>query len=220
MKTIKILALSVLLVTGINAKAFAGAAEFSGPYIGVNGSAVGAAIDGKFTDGTSNARTTKGTAGAVSPTVGVEAGWSIAISDVFFITLNATSIPFDASFKADDAVSADDVTVTMSDMIEVNLEPSFAVTSNSAIFLSVGRSEFELKASGTGLDATQKFDLTGDSFGMGTKTITDGGLYIKTEVGMTDYDGFTLAGVGTNDGTAVISGIETAYGAITIGKKF
>ena len=80
--------------------------------------------------------------------------------------------------------------------------------------------EFTITAKGTGLDNNQTFDITGDSFGLGTKTITANGVYIKTEVGMTTYDGFTLIGVGTNDGTSKVADIQTAYGKITIAKKF
>ena len=220
MKTLKILALSVLLVTGINAKSFAGSADFAGPYIGVTGSVVGAVIDGKHTDGDTDAVVTKGQAGAVSPTAGFEAGYNIAIGDMAFVTIAVAANPFDASFKADDAANANDVTVDMSDMLTASIEPSFSVTDSSALFVKAGYTEFSVTAKGTGLDATQSFDLSGESFGVGTKTITANGIYIKTEIGIATYDGFKLINVGTDDGTATVSDIETAYGTIMIGKKF
>jgi hypothetical protein len=220
MKTLKTLAASVLLVSGMTVNSFADSSDFAGPYIGVSASAMGSAIDGKFTDGTSNARENKGTAGAVGAAAGFELGYNWAVTDMVFVSVNAEMNPFDADFKADDAVDADDVTVSMSDMYSYSIEPSFSVTSSSAVYLKAGVSEFSLKASGTGLDATQTFDLQGETFALGTKTITDGGMYFKTEVGLTSYDGFTLVGVGTNDGTAVIADIETAYGKIMVGKKF
>jgi hypothetical protein len=220
MKTLKILALSVLLVTGINAKSFADSSNFAGPYVGVSGAAVGAAMDGTHTDGDANAVVTKGTAGAVSMTAGLEAGYNLALGDTAFVTISANYNPVDATFKADDAADANDVTLTFDDIVEFSIEPSFTVTSNSAIFLKVGISEFSVDAKGTGLDAKQSFDVSGTSIGLGTKTITDGGILIKTEVGMTEYDGFTLVNVGTDDGTAKINDIETAYGKIMIAKLF
>tara|TARA_B110001452_G_scaffold135651_1_gene112726 strand:+ start:689 stop:1351 length:663 start_codon:yes stop_codon:yes gene_type:complete len=220
MKTLKILAASILLVSGMTVKSFAGASDFAGLYIGVSGAAVGAAMDGKHTDGDANAVVTKGTAGAVSMTAGGEVGFSFALSDTAFVSISANYNPVDAEFKADDAANANDVTLTFDDIVEVSIEPSFSVSDNSAFYVKAGYSEFSVDAKGTGLDATQSFDITGESIGMGTKTITDGGIYIKTEVGMTNYDGFTLVNVGTDDGTATINDIQTAYGKIMIGKKF
>ena len=62
-------------------------------------------------------------------------------------------------------------------------------------------------------------DLSGETVAMGTKTITDSGIYMKTEVGMTSWDSFTLVNVGTQDGT-VQADVDAAYGKIMIGKKF
>ena len=220
MKTLKILAASILLVSGMTVKSFAGASDFTGIYVGISGAAVGAAMDGKHTDGDTNAVVTKGTAGAVSMTAGGEVGFSFALNDTAFVSISGNYNPVDAEFKADDAANVNDVTLTFDDIMEVSIEPSFSVSDNSAFYVKAGYSEFSVDAKGTGLDAAQSFDITGESIGMGTKTITDGGLYIKTEVGMTSYDGFTLVNVGTDDGTAKINDIETAYGKIMIGKKF
>jgi len=220
MKTIKTIAASVLLVSGMTVNAFAGASDFAGPYIGITGAAVGAALDGVHTDGDSGAVVTKGSAGAVSMTAGAEVGYSIALSDVAFVTIALSHNPIDAEFKADDAANADDITLTFNDISEISIEPSFSISDNSAFYVKAGYSEFSVDAKGTGIDAAQSFDVSGESVGLGTKTLTDSGIYIKTEVGMTTYDGFTLINVGTNDGTAKVNDIETAYGKITIAKQF
>jgi len=220
MKTIQTIAASVLLVSGMTVNAFAGASDFAGPYIGITGAAVGAALDGVHTDGDSGAVVTKGSAGAVSMTAGAEVGYSIALSDVAFVTIALSHNPIDAEFKADDAANADDITLTFNDISEISIEPSFSISDNSAFYVKAGYSEFSVDAKGTGIDAAQSFDVSGESVGLGTKTLTDSGIYIKTEVGMTTYDGFTLINVGTNDGTAKVNDIETAYGKITIAKQF
>ena len=220
MKLVKIIAISTMLIVGNTANSFADSSVFAGPYIGLAGSAVGVAMDGKHTDGDANAVVTKGSAGVVSAAAGIEIGYNIPVSDSAFITIAATYNPVDAEFKADDAANVNDVTVTFDDIMEVAIEPSFSVTSNTAFFVKAGYSEFSADAKGTGLDANQSFDISGETFALGTKTITDNGIFIKSEVGMTTYDGFTLKNVGTDDGTAVISDIDTAYGKIVIGKKF
>lgn len=220
MNKLKTLAASVLLVSGMTVSSFADSSNFAGPYIGVHASAMGAALDGQHTDGDANAVVTKGAAGVVSMTAGAEIGFSKALSDVAFLTLAVSLNPIDAEFKADDAANVNDVTLTFGDVIEVSIEPSFAITSNSAFYVKAGYSEFTVDAKGTGLDAAQSFDVTGDTFGLGTKTVTDGGIYIKTEMGISTYDGFTLKNVGTDDGTAKINDIEVAYGKFMIGKIF
>jgi len=219
MKTIKITLLSILLATGLTVKAFAGASDFEGFYIGIQGSAVGAMVDGKHTEAAGNSRVTKGTAGAVSPTVGIDVGFSKAISDSFFIALNLSHNPVDADFNADDAANADDVKVTLENMNSISIEPSISLSDNTAIYLSVGYSEFDLKASGTGLDATQSFTLEGTSVGLGSKSRADNGMFIKSEAGVTDYDSFKLINVGTADGT-VEADATFAYGKITVGMMF
>ena len=82
-------------------------------------------------------------------------------SPVAFITIAASYNPVDADFKADDAANANDVTVTFGDIMEVSLEPSFSVTSNTAFFVKAAYSEFTADAKGTGLDNSQAFDITG-----------------------------------------------------------
>jgi hypothetical protein len=220
MKLVKIIAISALLVAGNTANSFADSSNFAGPYIGIAGSAVGVAMDGKHTDGDADASVTKGAAGAVTLAVGIEVGYNVPVSDVAFITLAASYNPVDAEFKADDAANANDVTVTFDDIMEVSIEPSFSVTSNTAFFVKAGYSEFTADAKGTGLAASQTFDITGETFALGTKTITDNGVFIKSEVGMTTYGGFTLKDVGTDLGSATINDIDVAYGKIVIGKKF
>jgi len=217
MKTFKLLVLSTILVTGMISKSFAGASDFDGFYVGVQGSAVGAEVDGKFTDG--NGEVSKGTAGAVSPSAGIEAGYSMSIDDTMFITLEVSYNPLDADFKADEASDNNDVTINLEDIMSVSLEPSFSTSENSAIYLKIGYSEFDLAASGAGLDANQSFTLEGTTIGFGSKTLHDSGLYVKTEAGVTEYDSFKLINVGDDDGT-VNADPTFAYGKVSVGFQF
>jgi len=212
----------VLLASGMVAKSFAGSSDFAGPYIGVSATSIGAAIDGKHTEvdgASSESNVTKGTAGAIGATAGAELGYNFPISDVAFVSINASYNPMDASFKADDAMNSDDVTVTLDNVMEFSIEPSFSMTDNTAFFVKVGVSEFDVSASGTGIDSAQNFTLSGETLAVGTKTISDNGIYMKTEVGVTSWGSFKLINVGTQDGT-VEADIDAAYGKIMIGKKF
>ena len=220
MKIVKVLTVSLLLVTGIVSKSFAGSAEFGGPYIGVHGTAIGFAIDGKHTDANlGGLKVTKGTAGAVGATAGVEIGYNIPITDAVFISVSGNHTPVDASFKADATGNVDDVKVTIKDINEFSIEPSISLSDNTAVFIKASHSEFSISASGTGLDKSQSFDLSGETFALGTKTITDSGFFAKTEAGITSWDSFKLIGVGTSDGT-VTADVDSVYGRFTIGRKF
>jgi opacity protein-like surface antigen len=217
MKMLKLFVLSAILISGMISKSFAGASDFSGFYVGLEGQAAGAEVDGKFTDG--NGEVSKGTAGAVSPMAGIAVGYSYAVDDSFFVGVEVSMNPLDADFKADEASNNNDVTVNMENIITVAVEPSFSTGDNSAVYLKLGYSEFELDASGAGLDAAQSFTLEGMTVGIGTKTIHDSGMFIKTEAGITEYDSFKLINVGDDDGT-VQADPTIAYGKVTVGFKF
>ena len=112
-----------------------------------------------------------------------------------------------------------DVTVNMDHMYTASVELNMNVSDTSAVFVKAGHTEFELEASGTGLDNAQSFDLDGTVVAIGTKSITDGGIIFKSEMGMKEYDGFKLVGVGTDDGT-VTGDVDVAYGSFSVGMKF
>ena len=219
MKIVKILIISFLLVTGLTVKSYSGASDIAGFHIALEMSANGAQVDGKHTDTDSTPQITNGTAGATGMVAGASVGYTMAFDDTFSMTLDGQWNPMDHTFKADDAANADDVTVNMDHMYTVSLEFNANVTDASAVFAKVGYSEFELEASGSGLDKAQAFDLDGQVYAIGTKTYMDNGVFFKSEAGMKEYDNFKLTGVGTGDGT-VEADVEVAYGTFAIGMKF
>ena len=97
----------------------------------------------------------------------------------------------------------------------------------SAFFIKVAMSESELSATGT--DVTDKtYDFDGTTIALGTKTISDNGMFFKTEAGITDYGDITITGVQEKVSASaadtltasVKADIEVAYGQMTIGFKF
>ncbi len=219
MKIIKFLFVSLLLITGMTVKSHADASNFAGFHIALEASANGAMVDGEHTDTDASAQVTKGTAGAVGVVAGASIGYTMAFDDMFSVTIDGQWNPMDHSFKADDAANTDDVDVNMDHMYTISVELNAMVTDNSAVYAKFGQSEFELEASGTGLDNAQAFDLSGDVYAIGTKTMMDNGVFFKSEMGMKDYDTFKLVGVGTGDGT-VSADVDVAYGSMAVGMTF
>ena len=142
----------------------------------------GAAVDGSHSDTDSIAQVTKGTAGAVGVVAGASIGYTMAFDDMFSVTIDGQWNPMDHSFKADDAANTDDVDVNMDHMYTISIELNANVTDNSAVYAKFGHSEFELEASGSGLDNAQSFDLDGEVYAIGTKTLMDNGVYFKSEI--------------------------------------
>jgi len=206
--------------------AIADSSAFTGGYVAVTGSAIGMALDGTKTRTVTGAKSTKAKVGMVSPAAGLEAGFSYPLSDMAFITVGVSLQPFDSDIDGRNVTDSKNVKLTSADITSVFIEPSFNVTENSAFFIKVGHAESEVTASGTHITG-KTYDFDGTTFAVGTKTISDNGMFFKTEAGITDYSDITLTGVsevladGTETLTATVKAdIEVAYGQVTIGYKF
>ena len=224
----KIVVAACVSLMSLIGSANADSSAFTGAYVAVNGSALGIALDGNRTKtvGAAETRNQKGAVGMVAPAVGAEAGFSYPLSDMAFITVGVSMQPFDADVKGESVTRQDNVKLQTNDIYTLFVEPSFNVTENSAFFVKVGLSESEIDA--TGDNVTNKtYDFEGTTVALGTKTISDNGMFFKTEAGMTDYDSITITGIKESDGhdtstftSSAKADVEVAYGAITIGYKF
>ena len=219
-----VVAVSASLMSMIGS-ANADSSAFTGAYVAVTGSAIGMALDGTRTKTLGQAQTTKGKAGMVSPAAGLEAGFSYPLSDMAFVTVGVNFQPFDTEVKADNVTKTTNMKLASEDIISVFIEPSFNVTENSAFFLKVGYSESELAATGTEVN-NKTYDFDGTTIALGTKTISDNGMFLKTEAGMTDYGGITITGIQEDQAgsktftSSVKADVEVAYGQVTVGYKF
>jgi hypothetical protein len=210
---------------GLIGSANADSSAFTGAYVAVTGSAIGMALDGTRTKTLGQAQTTKGKAGMVSPAAGLEAGFSYPLSDMAFVTIGANYQPFDTEVNANNVTKSTNVKLTSADIVSVFIEPSFNITENSAFFIKVAMSESELAATGT--DVTDKtYDFDGTTIALGTKTISDNGMFFKTEAGITDYDTITINNILEDEAgsktftSSVKAEVEVAYGQVTVGYKF
>jgi len=226
-KLSKIVGTVCISLMGSIGSANADASAFTGAYVAVTGSAIGMALAGTKTRTIAGAKSTKGKVGMVSTAAGLEAGFSYPLSDMFFLTVGASYQPFDAKIKGENVTDTKDITLTSADIVGIFIEPSFNVTENSAFFMKVGSSSSEVSASGTAVtNATYSF--SGTTVALGTKTISDNGMFFKTEAGVTDYGDINITGVQEKVSASaadtltasVKADIEVAYGQVTVGYKF
>jgi len=219
-KSLTAIFMSLMLLQGF---AKADASAFQGAYIGVQGSIAGVELDGKYNDPTQTNPNSTGQVGMTGMFGSVQAGYHAGGSGNAFVGLGINYTPTgDASFAAKELANNKKVNLELSDLLEVFIEPSVAVTSNSALFVRLGYTEGELSATGNDVQ-NQTIDLDGMTYSLGMKTVTDGGFYIKAEAGMTEFDGIKVKNItDTASGTTASATADPtiAFGAITIGKKF
>ena len=206
----------------------AGSSDFTGIYIAGHASINGIAMDGSHSDG--KGAITKGTAGALIPLAGYEAGVNLPLGPNFFVTIGASQVSGTADvFKADDTKDNANVVVRAKDYTSVFIQPAISLWDNSAIFVKMGLVHSDLEAFG---DITSQPDnLSGTTYAIGTQTMSNAGLFMKTEAGATVFDHFYMTGVGegdSNNANQAQKGGDTnvqgdplaAYGRVTIGFKF
>ena len=227
MNIIKKLSASLLGLVMISTSAIADSANFKGPYVAVQGSAAGIEIDGTYNDPTEAKPNADATPGMVGMFGSIQAGINLPVSPEVFFTIGGTYTPtgdasFDAKGLTGNAATAEKTTLVISDLMEVFIEPSFMVSSNAAVFAHAGYTEGEMSVAGDRVVNTT-IDLEGTVISAGIKLLTDGGIFIKGEAGMTNYDTINIKNItDTAAGTtASAKGDPTlAFGAITIGYKF
>ena len=227
-KKIIAFAIVVMATFGMTANPLlAGSSDFTGIYGAFHASVNGVSMAGKYID--KDAAVTGGTAGALIPLAGFEIGVNLPIGPNFFVSIGTSMVSGEADvFNAKDSEDNNTVTVQASDYSEVYIQPSISIWDNTAVFVKYGKNHANLEAFG---DVTsQPDDLTGESYGIGTQTMTNSGLFIKTEAGATVYDHFKMTGLNTStsgsgngtstNGSMVEGDPLAAYGKVTIGFKF
>ena len=235
MKALKVLRKKVIAFTIVVMATFgmtanpllAGSSDFTGIYGALHASVNGVSMAGKYID--KDADITGGTAGAIIPLAGFELGVNLPLGPNFFVSIGTSMVSGEADvFNAKDSEDNNTVTVQASDYSEVYIQPSISIWDNTAVFVKYGKNHANLEAFG---DITsQPDDLTGESYGIGTQTMTNSGLFIKTEAGATVYDHFKMTGLNTSgngdgngtstNGSMVEGDPLAAYGKVTIGFKF
>ena len=227
MNIIKKISAAILGLAMITTSATADSGNFAGPYIAVQATAAGIELDGQYNDPTEAKPKSDATPGMIGTFASIQAGYNIPVSSEVFVTIGGSYTPTgDASFDAKGftgtAATAQKTTLTISDLREIFIEPSVMVSSNAAVFAHAGYSEGEIAATGDRI-VNQTVDITGTVVSAGIKLLTDGGIFIKGEAGITAYDSISLKNITDTAGgtTATATGDPTmAFGAISVGVKF
>ena len=208
----------------LSTSALADSSNFAGPYIGVQGTALGVEMDASHkaaADDVSN--TTTGQGGKFALIAGGELGYALPMSDTMLIDIGVNYVSGTAklSSKSDDSTADNNTAVELSvtDLMTAYIAPTFALSDTSSIYVKFGYAEAETSVKG---DVTKPSDLEGEVYAIGTRTQLDSGLYIRTEAGMAEYDKLTITGKGTDIATTttVTADPTIAYGSVSIGMKF
>jgi len=232
----KVCAYAVVLFAGLGlatTPSMAGSSDFSGVTFALHASMNGVGLHGSHTD--SNEEVTRGMVGSFQPAGGAEIGVNIPMGDSFFMGVGVSQIGGNgtAIFEGDDWGDKNDFQVLASNIRTWYIQPSVSLWDNSAVYVKVGNTDGQLDfLDQTGMeicDSTDKCGLSGRTYAVGTTTIANNGLFVKTEAGATQYDqikveGLTNAGDDDTNDSEAKSAVEghpmVAYGSITIGWKF
>jgi len=216
---------SVMLAT----PTLAGSSDFSGIFIAGHAELNVVAIPGTHTAGadttesagnSTNVEVTEGAAGGFAPTAGYEVGFNLPLGDTFFVTVGFADGggKSAALVKVDDAAGTSDVSLHASNPSWYYIAPSISIFDNSAVYFKIGKAYADLKAIGDLTGGVPNLD--GDMWGIGTTSIADNGLFIKTEAGAVQYNEFSIVGIG-GDANTKVEGIPfVGYGHVAIGYKF
>ncbi len=235
LKTILFAACSLVLVT-MGTAVKADSSNFAGPYIGVSASGYGIQLAG-----TANTSPTAGTSetdevslGQVAPITGFEAGYAVPIGSAFLIDIGASFYSGEAKleFHGDEISTAGadsentnllltptNVSFKIGDLTNYYIAPTLVLSDTSSLYVKVGLTEADIGVSG---DITTPGNLSGTTWALGTRTVLESGIFIKTEAGYTDYNAISAHGLGVSIGTnnSYSADPTVAFGTVALGFRF
>jgi len=208
--------------------------NFAGPYVGLTGSGYGLQMDG-HADSQSGGTTESDdvSLGQVAPVTGIELGYVFPMGSAFAIDIGGAFYSGSAKIDhfSDDGVgstSVGDTTIassdrqvafTMDDLVTAYIAPTIVLSDTSSLYLKVGVTEADIGVSG---DVTTPGDLSGTTYALGTRTVLDSGIFIRTEAGYTEFNAISSHGKGTNIANTTQYSAEptVAFGAVSLGFRF
>jgi len=204
----------------------ADSSNFAGPYVGVSASGYGMATDGTQTENNDDHGITEvsnANVGATTPISGFEAGYAVPLGSSFLLDIGAAyyngAATLDHVSDGVTATSYGTVKFTVDDLRSFYLAPTLVLSDTSSLYLKAGLSEADVTVSG---DITSPGNLSGQTWALGTRTVLDSGIFVRTEAGYTKYNGIAAHGKGTNiaQGTSFSATPTIAYGAVSLGFRF
>ena len=111
----------------------------------------------------------------------------------------------------------DDVTIDMGDIYSGSIMAMVSVSDSSAVYAKVGVSQASLDWTGS-VDTSLNSSVRGEHVAIGSRTLYEGGAFIQTEVGVTDFDTISVDHI--NSGGSATASPESVYGSVAIGFRF
>ena len=211
----------IIASMGMSTPLTAGSSDFAGPYIAIQGSVNGLVLHGEVDD--TNSQITSGTAGKIAGVVGVEAGYSIPVSDNFLLGIGALYHPGSAQLNADAGdgsawSGSGDVSMTIDDHMSVFIQPTVSVSDSSAVYVKIGYVHAALNITGDVQDPPGA--MSGAKYGIGSRTLYSNGMFIQTEAGVNAYTEIGMTGGGNATNGILSATPSIAYGSVSIGVRF
>lgn len=236
MKTItKIICTLAFALVGYVMPAQAGSSDFSGIYGAIHASVNGVSMSGKHVGGSTydQSESTEGQVGALMPLAGWEVGFNFPLGDTFFVSagtkrVNGSAKLVDANTTGSGGANnlgggganngtGEGAVLTLMDPTEWYIQPSVSLFDNSAVFLKYGLVSAKFKTNGT-IEA-KNANLKGETVAIGTSTIANNGIFLKTEAGATWYENVRITNVGGNATSTIEGDPLNAYGSVSIDRK-
>jgi hypothetical protein len=232
MKNIQtIIVACTLMLMSMSTSVISDSSNFAGPYIGLQGSTIGAGVAGRQSGGVDDVNeSTTADAGKTGVAAGYEAGYAIPIGSMFLLDIGGTFIDGAVSLRSGgtDTGSSEDVKFVVSDFYSLYAAPTLVLSDTSSLYVKYASSQASVDVTG---DITDPGNLQGTTIAVGTRTVLDSGIFIRAEAGMTDYNAITSNGKGTIvSATGTPGGISTtksfnadadmAFGAVSLGFRF
>ena len=202
----------------------ADSSNFAGPYVGlsIEGYGVGADGNSKSTDMNSGGTDNNVQVGKVAAVSGGEIGYAIPVGGSFLLDVGISALYGEAQldYQSDDPGSVmADVALKIDDLYTYYIAPTLVLSDTSSLFIKVGLSEADIGVKG---NITTPGNLSGTTWGIGTRTVLESGIFVRSEAGYTEYNGISSAGKGNTQATTTTYSAEptTAYGAISLGFRF
>jgi len=227
LKTMLCAVFTLLLVN----TAQADSGNMAGPYIGLQLSAAGIAMEGKSRESAVNVAgdspimsSDDVSVGKAAAIAGWEIGYAVPLGSWLLLDVGASYLSGEAKIEAltDDTAAKGNASFTVDDVRTFYIAPTIALSDTASFYVKVGLSEADVGVTG---DITTPSDLSGTNVAMGTRMVLDSGIFIRTEAGMVDYNGISAHGKAeaTNaipTTTSYSAEPMIAYGSISMGMRF
>ena len=230
LKTILFAACSLVLVT-IGTSVKADSSNFAGPYIGLTASGYGIAMSGTSNSAADDLEgsTDEVQLGKVAAVVGGEIGYALPLGSAFLLDVGAAFYSGETMIRHDGGKDGDAnrrVAFKIDDLVTIYIAPTLVLSDTSSLYLKVGLTEADIGVEG---NVSTPGDLSGTTWAIGTRTVLNSGIFIRTEAGYTDYNGISAhgtnaasytAGTGIQKTTSYSAEPTIAFGTVSLGFRF